>query len=96
MKVAVIDDDPTVLDLMQGILQDMGNEAATRASAVGASAWILRERPDIVLVDLDEGVRLASQLVGCEPDDIEIGQRVVAKIVEVQDGLALPLFEIDQ
>lgn len=49
----------------------------------------------IVLVDLDEGVRLASQLVGCDPDNIEIGQRVVAKMVEVQDGLTLPLFEID-
>ena len=47
----------------------------------------------VVLVDLDEGVRLASQLVGCEPDEIEIGQRVVAKLVEVQDGLTLPIFE---
>ena len=48
----------------------------------------------IVLVDLDEGVRLAAQLDGCGPDDIRIGQRVAARLVEVHDGLTLPIFEI--
>ncbi len=48
----------------------------------------------VVLVDLDEGVRIAAQLDGSAPDDIEIGQRVVAKLVEVQDGLTLPVFEV--
>lgn len=49
----------------------------------------------IVLVDLDEGVRLASQLSGCDPQDIRIGQRVVAKLVEVQEGMTLPVFELE-
>ncbi len=53
MKVLVIDDDPIVLELVRGTLQDMGYEAATRLSALGASAWILRERPDVVLVDIN-------------------------------------------
>ncbi len=48
----------------------------------------------IVLVDLDEGVRIASQLVNCDPHDIDIGKRVVANIVAVEPGLALPLFEL--
>ena len=48
----------------------------------------------VVLVDLDEGVRLTAQLTGSDPDRIEIGQRVVAKLVEVQDGLTLPVFEV--
>ena len=47
----------------------------------------------IVLVDLVEGVRIAAQLVGVPPDEIEIGQRVEARIVEVQNGLSLPIFE---
>ena len=50
----------------------------------------------VVLVDLDEGVRLASQLVGTDPADILIGQRVKANLVEVQDGLTLPIFEVVQ
>ncbi|NND81347.1 MAG: DNA-binding protein [Gammaproteobacteria bacterium] len=48
----------------------------------------------IVLVDLHEGVRLASQLIGCKPDDINIGDRVQANIQEVEEGLSLPLFEV--
>jgi uncharacterized OB-fold protein len=48
----------------------------------------------VVLVDLDEGVRIAAQLSGTGPDDIEIGQRVTAKLVEVQDNLTLPIFEV--
>ncbi len=53
LKVVVIDDDPIVLEVVQGSLQDMGHEVTTRSSAMGASAWILRERPDLVLVDLN-------------------------------------------
>ena len=43
----------------------------------------------IVLVDLDEGVRIASQFNG---QQVSIGQRVKADIVEVQEGLSLPIF----
>ena len=53
MKVAVIDDDPIVLEVVGTILHDMGHEVTTRLSALGASAWIVIERPDLVLVDLN-------------------------------------------
>ena len=53
MKVLVIDDDSIVLEVVTAALQDMGHEATARASAVGASTWILQERPDLVLVDLN-------------------------------------------
>lgn len=48
----------------------------------------------VVLVDLDEGVRIAAQLAGSKPEQIQIGQRVKAKIVEVQTDLSLPVFEV--
>jgi hypothetical protein len=48
----------------------------------------------IVLVDLDEGVRLVSQLRGSEPENIAIGQRVQAWIEPVQENLSLPIFEV--
>ncbi len=48
----------------------------------------------IVLVNLDEGVRIASQLTGTKPDDIEIGARVKATLQEVQDGMTLPVFRV--
>ena len=53
MKVLVIDDDSDVLEVVAGTLQDMGHEATTRESAIGASSWILERRPDLVLVDLN-------------------------------------------
>lgn len=50
----------------------------------------------IVLVDLDDGVRLASQLEGTEVEDIKIGSRVKTNIKEVQEGLCLPIFEVTE
>ncbi|MCG8312187.1 MAG: OB-fold domain-containing protein [Pseudomonadales bacterium] len=47
----------------------------------------------IVLVDLEEGVRLVSQLTDCKPDDIAIGMPVEMEIKEVQEGMSLPLFK---
>lgn len=46
----------------------------------------------IVLVDLNEGVRLVSQLEGCKPDEITIGMPVEMEIKEVQEGMSLPIF----
>ncbi len=53
MKVIVIDDDPIVLEVVRVTLQDLGHDVTTRTSAMGASALILRERPDLVLVDIN-------------------------------------------
>jgi uncharacterized OB-fold protein len=45
-----------------------------------------------VVVRLDEGVFLVSNLVDCPLDDIAIGMRVELAITRVEDDLALPLF----
>ena len=65
MKVVVIDDEPTVLEVVSVILRDLGHDVTTRTSAMGASSLILSERPDIVLIDIglpdlagDEWLRL--------------------------------------
>jgi uncharacterized OB-fold protein len=46
-----------------------------------------------VLVDLDEGVRLVSDLVGVEPADVAIGMRVQVRYAETAGDLAVPVFE---
>jgi uncharacterized OB-fold protein len=47
----------------------------------------------IVLVELEEGTRLVSRLVGVEPDDVAIGQPVAVDFEEVDGGdLALHFF----
>jgi uncharacterized OB-fold protein len=47
----------------------------------------------VALVDLDEGPRLMSNLVGCEPDDARVGMRVRVKFEPVSDDASVPLFE---
>jgi uncharacterized OB-fold protein/acyl dehydratase len=49
----------------------------------------------IALIELDEGTRIVSNLVGIDPADIAIGQRVRVEFTKVDDQLVLPLFRRD-
>jgi hypothetical protein len=52
------------------------------------------EAPYVVaLVELDEGVRLLSNVVGCPPDQVAVGDRVRVTWEPLSDGRQLPLFE---
>lgn len=46
----------------------------------------------IVLVDLEEGTRIISQLVDCEPEAISIGMALEMRMHEDEDGFKLPVF----
>jgi uncharacterized OB-fold protein len=47
----------------------------------------------VALVDLAEGVRLLTNVVGCDPESVRVGQRVSVTWEELSDGRHLPLFE---
>lgn len=58
-------------------------------------------KPDqnVVLVDLDEGVRMLSRVEGIEPAEVTIGMRVAARVVvdaETPHVVFEPLHEADQ
>jgi uncharacterized protein len=55
------------------------------------------EAYNVVLVDLDEGFRMMSRVVGVAPEDVAIGARVrVAwEDGEGEDAVPLPVFEVD-
>lgn len=46
----------------------------------------------IVLVDLAEGTRITAQLVDCDPDAVDFGMAVHARIQQDPDGFKLPVF----
>jgi uncharacterized protein len=46
----------------------------------------------VALVDLEEGPRLMTNLVGVEPEDVRVGQRVEVTFERVGDDVALALF----
>jgi uncharacterized OB-fold protein len=48
----------------------------------------------IILVDLEEGTRLTSQLVGSTPDEVDFGQAVEMLIQEDPDGFRIPVFKL--
>lgn len=52
-----------------------------------------REEPfAVVLVELEEGVRMMSNVVGCPPDDVKVGMPVVLAWEPLSDGRHLPQF----
>ena len=46
----------------------------------------------VALVDLEEGTRLVTNLVGVEPEAVSIGMPVVVCFEEFDGGLVLPMF----
>jgi uncharacterized protein len=46
----------------------------------------------VVIVDLAEGVRMMSNVVGCEPDDVEVGMALRVAWRPLPDGRNLPQF----
>ena len=46
-----------------------------------------------IIVDLEEGERMASQLVECKPEDVKIGMAIEAVIHEDEDGFKIPFFK---
>ena len=43
-------------------------------------------------VTLDEGISLFTNIVDCDPDSLQIGQRVVLRFIDGMDGTHLPAF----
>lgn len=48
----------------------------------------------VALVDLDEGPRVMTNVVGCPPERVEVGARVRVAFEPVSDEAALPVFEL--
>lgn len=46
----------------------------------------------VAMIELDEGVRLVSQIIDCEPKKIFIGLRVSVVFEEAREGVILPKF----
>jgi uncharacterized protein len=47
----------------------------------------------IGVIQLDEGVRIVSNIVGCKPEDVAIGMPVEVTFDDITDTIALPKFK---
>ena len=53
-----------------------------------------REPYIVATIELDEKVRLMSNVVECGPDDVRVGSRVRLASAPVAGGLNFPVFEL--
>ena len=53
LKILVVDDDLVTLTVVRALLAKEGHEVLIQHGALGTSAAIVRERPDVVLVDVE-------------------------------------------
>lgn len=56
-------------------------------------AWELDIPYTIGVIQLDEGVRMVSNIVDCKPEDIKIGMKVEVIFDDVTDNISLPKFK---
>ena len=47
----------------------------------------------VAIIDLDEGVRMLSTVVGCTPDQVSFGMQVTVVFEALDDDVALPKFQ---
>lgn len=52
MKVMIVDDDATTLHVVAAVLVGRGYDVIERDTAIGTTLAILREKPDVVLLDV--------------------------------------------
>lgn len=75
-------------------------DASGRATLYTYSTVFVNDRPPfndrlpyvVAVVDLEEGPRVMTNLVGCDPADLRIGQEVVVAYQELTDEITVPLF----
>lgn len=69
-KVLIIDDDPTHILYTQEILEADGHTVVTNRTGFGATLKVLKERPDVVLLDVNmpglSGETVATLLDRCQ------------------------------
>ncbi|NMP16863.1 Zn-ribbon domain-containing OB-fold protein [Thalassotalea sp. Y01] len=62
---------------------------------LGTTAEFSDELPiTVAWIDLDEGVRMASNIVGCGPEQAKIGDRVEVVFEKANEDFKLPFFKI--
>ena len=64
------------------------------AHHLGPTKAYVGEPPHVVaIVDMDEGCKMMSNIVGCSPEDVSIGMEVKVVFDDVTDEITLPKFK---
>jgi uncharacterized OB-fold protein len=50
----------------------------------------------VAIIELDEGPRMQSNVIGCDPNEVAVGARVRLSPTPVTEAISLPLFVLDR
>lgn len=53
LRILIVDDDEIVLEILKDWLQSAGHVVTTRHGALGTSALVLRDKPDVAILDVN-------------------------------------------
>ncbi|WP_051461572.1 thiolase C-terminal domain-containing protein [Tomitella biformata] len=80
-------------------LRPVSGKAVVVGLTVNFQQWLPNFPPPYVVAIValveDPGVRLTTNIVGCEPADVAVGTQVRVVFEQVEESIWLPLFEID-
>jgi CheY-like chemotaxis protein len=72
LKVMMVDDDSTTLEILAAVLEQRGHTVLQRDTAIGTTLAIIREAPDVVVLDVRmpglTGDKLAGLIAAREDD----------------------------
>jgi uncharacterized OB-fold protein len=57
-------------------------------------AWEKDVPYNVSIIELEEGVKMWSNVIGCPPDQVKIGQPVVLVYEDVTEEISLPKFQL--
>jgi len=53
LKLMIVDDDPVALAMAAAVLEGQGHQVIARENALGTTAAVVQERPDVIVLDLN-------------------------------------------
>jgi len=69
LKIMIVDDDATTLAVVSAILEHQGHHVTQRDTALGTTRAILRDKPDVVLLDVRMPGLSGDKLAGLIADE---------------------------
>jgi len=80
-------------DDVEWLETDGEGEIYSFSTAYRMEGWPEEDLPLVVAyVELDEGPRVMTNVVDCDPDALAIGDRVEARFVDTEEGIGIPVF----
>lgn len=85
-KIFICDDDQGIVDMLEMILDDTDNEIVTQTNSIHANEDLIREQPELLIIDLWMPVISGDQIIRWIRNDEQLKHMFIVCISASQDG----------